>query len=116
MASITMPIDTLLASAERIGNVRFSPDDDGIYRRLPLLFSYKNLILPSTPLAVADFLEKAYSLESVPLDDSGHMIIRFHGPTGTYQSLTSSLAVTTSTSSAIADGNKQGDQEEPDGC
>jgi len=85
-SSITLPIDSLLLSARGVGNVRFSPDGDGIYRRLPLLFSYKDTVLPSTPLAVADFLEGAYSLEAVPRDDSGQMIIRFHGPTGTYES------------------------------
>lgn len=86
MASATMPVDSLIGAAQRVGNVRFSPDDDGIYRRLPLLFSCKNLVLPSVPLAVSDFLEGTNSLDFVPRDGSGQMIIRYHGPTGTYQS------------------------------
>lgn len=84
--SVTLPLETFLNNARGVGNVRFSPDDDGIYRRLPLLFNYENLILPALPLAVADFVEGEQRIESIPLDSSGKMIIRFYGPTGTYKS------------------------------
>ncbi len=85
-SSFTLPLDSLLLSTQGVGNVRFSPDGDGVYRRLPLIFSYQNLVLPSIPLAVADFLKGTHSLTEIPLEDSGQMIIRFHGPTGTYSS------------------------------
>jgi len=85
-SSITLPTDNLLLAARGAGNVQFSPDDDGVYRRLPLLFSFKNIVIPSMPLALADFIEGTHTLEDIPRDDSGQMIIRFHGPTGSYAS------------------------------
>jgi len=84
--SITIPVENLLNSARGVGNVQFSPDRDGIYRRLPLLFSYKGLILPSLPLLVSGFVQGEKKVFSIPLDESGQMIVRYHGPTGTYKS------------------------------
>jgi len=80
-----------------VGNVQFPPDADGIFRRLPLAFSYRNFLVPSLPLAVVEFLEgdkaefkgkKDLALKGrkIPLDDSGQMILRYHGPAGTYPS------------------------------
>jgi adenylate cyclase len=95
--SAALPLENLLHSARGVGNVQFSPDEDGIYRRLPLLFSYRNLLIPSLPIAAAEFFEgEKVELEGIrgvyfkgkkiSLDDSGQMIIRYHGPTGTYPS------------------------------
>jgi adenylate cyclase len=86
MKSATLPLPGLLLSARGIGNVRFSPDEDGIYRRLPLYFSLENLVLPSLPMAVADYLQGAEKTAEIRLDSSGQMILRFHGPTGSYDS------------------------------
>ena len=95
--SVTIPLESFLHAARGVGNVQFAPDEDGIYRRLPLLFSCRNLLVPSLPLAVVEFLEgekvefggkKDIYLKNrkIPVDDSGHMIIHYHGPTGTYSS------------------------------
>lgn len=95
MKSATTPVEQLLDSARGIGNVQLSPDNDGIYRRLPLLFSYRNLAIPALPLAVAEFLtgervefreegNVLFKGKRIPLDSSGQMIIRFYGPQGTY--------------------------------
>lgn len=84
--SVSLPVENLLLSARGVGNVRFSPDEDGVYRRLPLYFNYHSLVLPSLPIAVADYLKGEKKAAKIPLDSSGQMIIRFHGPTGTYQS------------------------------
>jgi len=95
MRSITLPEKELLAASKGIGNVRFSPDRDGIYRRIPLLFSYNNMIIPAAPLAVAEFVSEGrvsikdhgsilFENREVPLDGSGQMIIRYYGPQGTY--------------------------------
>lgn len=95
--SVSLPVEALLNSARGMGNVQFSPDKDGIYRRLPLLFSYKNLLLPSLPLAVAEFVGKEQSEflqgrevffkgEKIPLDKSGQMLIHYYGPRGSYTS------------------------------
>jgi adenylate cyclase len=94
--SATLPLENFLKSARGAGNVQFSPDEDGIYRRLPLLFSYQSLLIPSLPVAVVEFLEGEkikiikkhvyFKGRKIPLDESGQMIIGYHGPTGTYPS------------------------------
>ena len=88
-----LPVEPLLKSVRGVGNVLFTPDADGIFRRLPLLFLYKNLILPSVPLAVADFLGKDTGPWKVPLDPSGQMILRFHGPSGTYRTYSAAALI-----------------------
>jgi len=93
MKSVSCPLDILLGSAYGIGNVRFSPDKDGIYRRMPLFFTYKNMVLPSLPLAVADFGKDKQKLASIPFDKSGQMIIRYHGPSGTYRSYSAAAII-----------------------
>ena len=95
--SASLPVENLSRVARGMGNVRFSPDKDGIYRRLPLLFSYKNLLVPSLPLAVVEFLEgKRVKLlqngdvflgsKKIPLDESAQMLLNYHGPRGSYSS------------------------------
>lgn len=100
--SVTLPLENLLRAARGIGNVRFSPDDDGIYRRLPLYFNYENLVLPSLPFAVAAFIKDTWKHATIPLDFSGQMILRFHGPTGTYE--TYSAAAIINSYAQIAEG------------
>jgi adenylate cyclase len=82
--SVTLPVDDLLLAAKGIGNVRFPQDSDGIFRRIPLVFGLRNLILPALPLAVSGFLMDELELEKVPLDRSGKMIINYRGPSETY--------------------------------
>lgn len=86
LRSVTLPVEVLLRAAAGSGNVRFAPDDDGIFRRIPLAFSYDVLVLPSLPLAMNAFLGGKAGLGNVPLDGRGRMIVRYHGPTGTYKS------------------------------
>jgi len=93
--SVTSPNRELLSVSKGIGNVQFSPDEDGIFRRIPLLFSYNNMILPALPLAIAEFIGDNrvevkrrgsiwFAEKKIPLDDSGRMVIKYHGPQGTY--------------------------------
>jgi len=84
--SFTLPIEEMLSAARGVGNVNFAPDDDGLYRALPLFFGRHSLILPALPLAVADYVKKELKMKAVPLDKSGRMIINFYGPSGTYKS------------------------------
>jgi len=86
MKSVSLPIEPFLSSVFGVGNVNFASDKDGIYRRIPLLFTLDNLILPSLPLAIVNFIKEEQKFPCVPLDDSGQMIINYHGPTGTYPS------------------------------
>ncbi len=85
--SASLPVSPLLEACRGAGNVVFPPDSDGVFRRLPLAFSFKGLAIPSAPLALAHFLEgdKKEILDKLPLDREGRMILRFHGRTGTYK-------------------------------
>jgi len=85
--SITTPLDIHLRAAKGAANVQVNPDDDGIYRRMPLSYTFRDMILPSVPLALAGAASAHPLPETVPTDRSGRMIIRFWGPTGkTYRS------------------------------
>ncbi len=84
--SAGLPVDELVRAARGAGNVLFVPDKDGIFRRLPLAESYNGLLVPSISVALAKFVGEGDKLSQVPVDSSGQMIIRYHGPTGTYKS------------------------------
>jgi adenylate cyclase len=81
--SVTLPLPIFLQASKGVGNIGVNPDSDGIYRRLPLLYSYKGLTLPSVPVAIANFIQGHPESARVPTDETGQMIIRFFGPTGT---------------------------------
>jgi len=83
--SAGLPVDELIRAARGAGNVLFLPDKDGIFRRLPLAGSYLGRLIPSISVALADFIGGGKNLSSVPVDSSGRMIIRYHGPAGTYK-------------------------------
>ena len=83
--SAGLPVDELIRAARGAGNVLFIPDKDGIFRRLPLAASYNGLLVPSISVALAKFVGEGQKLPPVPVDSSGRMIIRYHGPAGTYK-------------------------------
>ena len=85
--SASPPVDELLRAARGAGNVLFVPDKDGIFRRLPLAVTYDSLLVPSISVALAKFVGEGQKLPPVPVDSSGRMIIRYHGPEGTYKSI-----------------------------
>jgi adenylate cyclase len=83
--SATLPIEGLLRAARGVANVRVKPDQDFIYRRLPLAHRFENRVVPTVPVALASILRPGFDVASVPLDEQGRMIVRFFGPTGTYK-------------------------------
>jgi len=103
--SVTLSVEEILSSARTVGNVSFPPDDDGIFRRLPLICSYEGLLYPVLPLAVVGQLageglspaggvlrvasgdRLVFDGQPLPLDRSGHLIINYHGGVGTYRSI-----------------------------
>ena len=93
LESVSLPIEVLLRSAAGAGNVRFSQDEDSIFRRIPLLFSYESLLLPSLPLALAEFIMGTSPADGAPLDGSGRMIIRYHGPAETYKTYSAAAII-----------------------
>jgi adenylate cyclase len=44
--SILYPIEALRQSIKGSGNVTISPDDDGVYRRIPLIFQLREYLIP----------------------------------------------------------------------
>ena len=86
MKSVSLPVPDLMSSAMGVGNSTLPQDKDSIYRRMPLVFSLNDLLLPSVPLALALFIDESLISSDIPLDRSHQMIIKYHGPTGTYAS------------------------------
>jgi len=103
MKSITLPIESLLNACRGGGNVQVRPDKDGVYRRLPLYFSLGKDVYPALSLAMAGFLGR-YKDAPVPMDDSGRMVIRFHGPSGTYPTYSAAAVIN---SFALIEAGKQ---------
>ena len=81
--SATLPLEEFLKAARGVGNVRVNPDDDLIYRRLPLVQRFRDITVPSVPWALASLARPGLDAARIPLDRQGRMIIRFFGPTGT---------------------------------
>lgn len=86
MESASLPVENLLKAARGVGNSTFIQDKDGVFRRLPLVFSLDGAFLPSIPLALAEYLDQDLNPADVPLDPSKQMIIRYYGKKGTYAS------------------------------
>lgn len=84
MQSVTLPIELYLNSARDLGNVNFSPDKDGIYRRLPLVIKYQDRLFPSLPWTMVSFIRKERPFTKIPVDRHGNMVLNYHGPTDVY--------------------------------
>ena len=88
-------IPRLAEAAPAAGFINSGPDDDGIYRRTPLLIEYQGRIVPSLGLqtlmtamglqqALMEFRAGVLTLRlgdhQVPLDGTGNLLLRFRGP------------------------------------
>ena len=89
----------VLAEAATTGFYNARPDDDGVFRKIPLLISYKDNIYPGLALetiltamgkkqVMVEQGENGFLLkmpgQNIQLDNSGHMYLRFRGPSRTY--------------------------------
>jgi adenylate cyclase len=104
MKSVSLPVESILRSARGVGNSTFVQDRDGIFRRLPLVFSLDDSLLPSIPLALAEFLDRDLSPDDIPLESSSQMIIRYYGKKGTYDSY--SIAAIINSFAQMQEGNQ----------
>ena len=102
--SVTTPLPIFLKAAGGIGNVRVKPDEDGIFRRMPLALSFRDMVLPSVPWALLAPSSTGPDFASIPLDEAGQMIIRFWGPTGTFKTYT--IAAIINSYAQIQEGQK----------
>jgi adenylate cyclase len=91
-----LPFSTLAEAARAIGHVNMDPDNDGVYRRVPLLYEWEGGYIPSLGLAAAVFslripvetielkagtyLALPLSEEEViriPIDEQGRMLVPY---------------------------------------
>lgn len=100
---ISWPVDDLRHSAAALGNVRFDPDGDGIFRAVPPAVSLGGGEILSLPFAALEKLDSriidrsdgALTVDgrTVPLDRDGSMLVRFLGPVGTVPSYSMAAAI-----------------------
>jgi len=91
-----LPIIELSRNSAALGNVQLNPDPDGIYRRVKLFGVFNGKALPS--LGISTYLAAnptnsaiikpgrlTIGNKHVPIDQKGHAILRFRGPSGTHK-------------------------------
>jgi adenylate cyclase len=94
--SVVAPIPPLLAAARALGNVECQPDGDGVFRRLPLVVRWQDHWLPALAFAAFQHFQPHRALAfqggallggatPIPLDNRGQLLLKFRGPSRTYQ-------------------------------
>nr|WP_287555033.1 adenylate/guanylate cyclase domain-containing protein [Pseudodesulfovibrio sp.] len=100
------PLPVLAGAAPRTGFITIAPDEDSVYRRVPLLFSWNGQFYPS--LALSTLMEatgaestvlkmSSNGVESVrlgqtviPTDERGRMLINYRGRMKTFEYISAS--------------------------
>lgn len=88
--SAISPIPILAGNAHRLGNVAIGPDEDGIYRRLPIVFSYRGhwiaalgfAALQDSPDLEPVILHKdglSWKGKEIPLDERKDFLLSYYG-------------------------------------
>lgn len=73
--SVIFPIDEVKSASKGLGNVSILPDEDGIYRRMPLFFGVKEYVIPT--FVMSYFLQQGnLALNKVPLIE-GNMLLKY---------------------------------------
>ncbi|MBP7276467.1 MAG: adenylate/guanylate cyclase domain-containing protein, partial [Kiritimatiellae bacterium] len=102
------PIPEVTTNAFRLGDVRGLPDEDGVFRRIPILRSFHGV--PVWPLGIAMArAAKAASERTEPvslgpstlnigaraisLDPDGAAVLRYRGPSGTHPTFTAASVI-----------------------
>src|SRR5262245_1134592 len=96
-------IPELQTGALYAGHINVQPDADGLYRRVPLVILHDGRYFPSSDVQVARafYPDQDFSLEvasfgvvgmhiagrHIPLDEQGHMLVRFRGKAGTFDTV-----------------------------
>ena len=83
--SAITPIDVFKSSIAGSGNVTISPDEDGVYRRVPLFFGLKQYVVPNLVLShvvqkdMVKIIQSSIYVEDtkVPLTD-GKLLLRYY--------------------------------------
>lgn len=104
--SASLPLPVLLDSAVGIGNVKSRNDADGVFRRIIPFTTASGRLIPVLGASaivseaiqgrlVGRFVTGALEIgdRSIPINEQGEMLIRFHGPPGTYQSFSAANVI-----------------------
>ncbi len=104
-SAAAFPIPELTTNAAWLANVREVPDSDGIFRRAVPLRFFAGRILPSLGVAcwlagqetppTGQLAGRTLTLQEqpIPLDDSGRMILKFRGPSGTHPAYSAAAVI-----------------------
>ena len=94
--SVITPSGPLTDMAQALGNVESSPDADGIYRRVPLVYPFKDRWLPTLSFAAFHRFGQNGFLKfdrnslilgdlRIPLDAQGCFLLKFRGPSRSHK-------------------------------
>lgn len=73
--SVIFPIDEFKSTSKGLGNVSILPDEDGIYRRMPLFFRVKEYVIPN--FVMSYFIQKNnLQLQKIPLIE-GNLLLKY---------------------------------------
>ncbi|MCX5888460.1 MAG: adenylate/guanylate cyclase domain-containing protein, partial [Deltaproteobacteria bacterium] len=103
--SVVTPVGPLLEAAQALGNVQIRPDADGIYRRVPLVFPFKDRWLPILSFAAfhrfrhnepLKFIEGGLMVGNlrIPLDAQGNLLLKYRGPSRSHQRFSAANVIT----------------------
>jgi adenylate cyclase len=109
------PIQILAENARALGNVATIPDPDGIYRRIPVVFPYRERWVPSLGLAVFHLLrgretavleKNSLRLQdfSLPLDSRQNFLLFYYSPGKDFRRLSAFNVIQSSL--ALQEGRK----------
>ncbi|HPR68436.1 MAG TPA: adenylate/guanylate cyclase domain-containing protein [Kiritimatiellia bacterium] len=100
------PVPELASKAAWLGNVRETPDGDGVFRRTAPFRMFDGRVLPSLGVAgwlagigeqpVAARMEPrvlTVAGRRIPLDRAGRMIVKFRGPSGTHEAYSAAAVI-----------------------
>ncbi len=100
----TFPVPELITEGIVLANVQHESDNDGIYRKVHPFVIFDQVPLPALGLGVylagnpdarLDFESGEFILNNrtVPLDDSGKVLLNFRGPGGTYKRISAASLI-----------------------
>ena len=103
------PLPSLLEAAAGIGSVTVTPDEDGVARRIPIGVVFAGRLVPGLAFAPIALGGNAVRFEpkrarlgdlAVPLDDSGSLLVRFHGERRGYRRYSAAEVITSGIAAA----------------
>jgi len=92
--SASGPLESLQEAASGLGSINISPDEDGIIRRVPLIFRVQNYYMPQLGFAAFSFISNTGNnntqkiISEIPVDDNGNYLVKWYGrggPDGAYK-------------------------------